>query len=939
MAKKQVNLIMEGNMNILKRVKALAVFVIVLYSLGLTVSSESALEAVAVWDMSSYTYSTTGGDPTTYYIDDASGNNRVMQAYYGSTYKNDFVANSSYSQQKYSKMESGPYFIRKYNAETSEYEKYDEELMKVLDDKYTFETWVKFPQNSDVGTFFMVWDESSSFWNTAFYTGRAENGEVPLVFRRFCQSGQRYFSASKKIKTEEWTHVIMAYDSSDDGKVDIYINGEKTDAPDLFNMASGGVLPHTEGKTIVELARYFENTYQPLKNTLFGRTAFYSGLITAEEALAAYNSQKNLYENGFTISVENNNQIVSDEYKEGSFKFTVNCVDVDLSTVTTDSVKIFDEGGNEITYTPQKDGDNYVMNVDFIGEGEFKIVFDASISDKNGEAFRKNAFEKVYEVKVSETYRDGIKDELNQLFKDESVTDTMLMNKIIDDYNYILKLDVKEGSDYSKIINKSEVFGIFRKEHYESFDDIKEAFLKCVESQSLRDVQMAVEEFNLASQEKNTQKITDTLFVKYKTVYNIDDTQYKLLKNPQKAIEKLYNLSFSKAEDVVKKFYECVKERADEEKRDDFILKLQSETPQTIEILFEGYKDVLDVDFKDENYLSVKEAVIGDILANPSQIDSADKFRNKFYSSVLLHSLNGVLLGDRAKIGEILNKYSDYWIQPENYKNADNTIRENLYIKLNGLTHPSLDSLTQTVSQLIDSIKAPVIIVTPSYPSSGGGGGMSHSSSVKGGNFSTNAGMDTEIIPPTKPEEKIPFEDLSDVSWAVSSIETLYKKGIINGKSEKTFAPDDFVTRSEIAKMVCIAFEIKKDGRDISFSDISPDDWSFEYVCALSQAGIVNGQADKIFGKNEKLYRADLALILNRLIDYKHFSFEKNAEKEDFSDDEAIPSYAKDAVYKMQEMGIINGMGDGTFSPLGYVTRAQAAKVICQIMNIQNGGR
>jgi len=51
-----------------------------------------------------------------------------------------------------------------------------------------------------------------------------------------------------------------------------------------------------------------------------------------------------------------------------------------------------------------------------------------------------------------------------------------------------------------------------------------------------------------------------------------------------------------------------------------------------------------------------------------------------------------------------------------------------------------------------------------------------------------------------------------------------------------------------------------------------------------------------------------------------------------FTDANDIQAWATDAVTAMQKAGIINGMGDGTFAPNANATRAQAAKIIYEIL-------
>ena len=55
---------------------------------------------------------------------------------------------------------------------------------------------------------------------------------------------------------------------------------------------------------------------------------------------------------------------------------------------------------------------------------------------------------------------------------------------------------------------------------------------------------------------------------------------------------------------------------------------------------------------------------------------------------------------------------------------------------------------------------------------------------------------------------------------------------------------------------------------------------------------------------------------------------------EDFADADAIESYAKDAVYGLKNLGIINGKDDNNFDPRGIATRAEAAKIMSGLIRV-----
>ena len=57
-----------------------------------------------------------------------------------------------------------------------------------------------------------------------------------------------------------------------------------------------------------------------------------------------------------------------------------------------------------------------------------------------------------------------------------------------------------------------------------------------------------------------------------------------------------------------------------------------------------------------------------------------------------------------------------------------------------------------------------------------------------------------------------------------------------------------------------------------------------------------------------------------------------SGESADFSDASQISDYALESVKKMAEMNIINGYDDNSFRPRNNATRAEAAKIISQLI-------
>lgn len=167
------------------------------------------------------------------------------------------------------------------------------------------------------------------------------------------------------------------------------------------------------------------------------------------------------------------------------------------------------------------------------------------------------------------------------------------------------------------------------------------------------------------------------------------------------------------------------------------------------------------------------------------------------------------------------------------------------------------------------------------------------------------------------------FTDTKSVPWAQEAIDTLYSKNIISGISDTEFAPDKSITREEFVKLIVCAFGIEAQDDEIFYADVTEDAWYEQYIKTASSKKIVSGISDNLFGVGQNITRQDMAVIL-----YRAMQLSPVTSLEIFADDNAIASYAKEAVYTMKELQIISGMGENCFMPLENATRAQAAKMI-----------
>ena len=145
------------------------------------------------------------------------------------------------------------------------------------------------------------------------------------------------------------------------------------------------------------------------------------------------------------------------------------------------------------------------------------------------------------------------------------------------------------------------------------------------------------------------------------------------------------------------------------------------------------------------------------------------------------------------------------------------------------------------------------------------------------------------------------------------------------------FDPESTITRAEFAKIIASVFSAKPSGGTITFSDVSQNSWYYNEVISLSELGIILGDTNGNFNPNHNITRQDMAVIIERACTAFGITTNTNAQSVSFTDSTLISGYARDAVESLSASGVINGMPDGSFNPMGTLTRAQACKVIYEI--------
>ena len=210
----------------------------------------------------------------------------------------------------------------------------------------------------------------------------------------------------------------------------------------------------------------------------------------------------------------------------------------------------------------------------------------------------------------------------------------------------------------------------------------------------------------------------------------------------------------------------------------------------------------------------------------------------------------------------------------------------------------------------------------------GGGGGRSNVPviSVPSAVVTPKPQEDKKDDTPDEPQ-KIEFSDLDSHEWAKTAIYALAEAGAVNGSGDGKFLPQNSIKREEFVKMLALSFKLGDKGADVSFNDVGENDWFRDSVRACVSNGIINGISDTEFGTGRYVTRQDAAAMLARM-----FNAPQTEDTEKFGDDAEIADYAKDGIYMLKAADMLGGYEDNTFRPNLPVTRAEAAKMIYNLL-------
>ncbi|MBR5329579.1 MAG: S-layer homology domain-containing protein, partial [Firmicutes bacterium] len=177
------------------------------------------------------------------------------------------------------------------------------------------------------------------------------------------------------------------------------------------------------------------------------------------------------------------------------------------------------------------------------------------------------------------------------------------------------------------------------------------------------------------------------------------------------------------------------------------------------------------------------------------------------------------------------------------------------------------------------------------------------------------------------------FRDASTTAWYHDGVHYCLEKGVMNGFPEGLYKPDGEVTRAQLVVMLWRMEGSPIANYTLTFNDMDAD-WYKEAIRWAASEEIVKGHSEKEFAPDDPITREQLAAIFQRYASYKGYTVTERASLSSYVDAANVSSWAKDAVEWSVAVGLINGKSATELAPQDTATRAQAATMVYRFCEV-----
>ena len=175
---------------------------------------------------------------------------------------------------------------------------------------------------------------------------------------------------------------------------------------------------------------------------------------------------------------------------------------------------------------------------------------------------------------------------------------------------------------------------------------------------------------------------------------------------------------------------------------------------------------------------------------------------------------------------------------------------------------------------------------------------------------------------------KFPFTDVKEGDWFYEAVRFVYENDLFNGTSATTFSPNANMTRAMLVTVLYRLAGKPAVTAGASFTDVKSGLWYSDAVAWASANGIVEGMGNGKFAPDDFVTREQMAVILMRYTRYQKADTSASADLSRFTDASSVSPWAQSAMAWAVASGLVNGRTATTLVPGGTATRAEVAAIL-----------
>ncbi len=171
------------------------------------------------------------------------------------------------------------------------------------------------------------------------------------------------------------------------------------------------------------------------------------------------------------------------------------------------------------------------------------------------------------------------------------------------------------------------------------------------------------------------------------------------------------------------------------------------------------------------------------------------------------------------------------------------------------------------------------------------------------------------------------YRDVPAGHWSYATVTRATQLGIFNGMGNDRFGLGEPITKAAFATALVRLFGWKEvSPAKASFSDVKSGSWYFTAVETAKANGAIPASG-KTFQPNRYITRQEMASMIVRGLGYTDLAGTLSTYSSPFTDVKANKGFITIAY----DLGIVNGVGNGKFAPTSTATREQAATMLVRL--------